>query len=123
MGSVWLVQRHEEINRNELDNAFRELLPGTFSAITNPYYEKQGVFTDSVERFRFDGADEPLVAQLVKKYNLNPTSQPANSKFKAPHWWQLPSSGIYYLRGAGHQYHMLVYDPANRRVFVEITQD
>lgn len=91
--------------------------------ITNRYFERQVAFTDSVARFRFDGADETLVAYIVDRNDLSLSTQPAQSHFKAPGWWQLPESGIYYLRGAGHQYQMLVYDPATGRIFFERTQN
>ena len=120
---VWLYQRWEDVKQSELEAAYRNFLPEPSAPITNRYYEKQVVFTDSVERFRFDGVEEALVDHIVQKYNLSLATEPANSRFKPPDWWHLPESGVYYIRGTGHEYRMLVYDPTINRVFFEATQD
>jgi hypothetical protein len=79
--------------------------------------------TDSVERFRFDGAADKLVEELVRRYELKPAQEPAESPVETPSWWVLPEGGACYLRGGGHQYFMLVYQPEAGRVFFERTQD
>lgn len=120
---VWLFQSWQEAKQAALDAAYQEFLPEASPAISNRYHDQQGFLTDTVERFRFDGADEKLVKELVQRYELKPAQEPAESDFKAPSWWVLPEGGACYLRGEGHQYFMLVYQPDASRVFFEHTQD
>ena len=122
-GCIWFSQWQEDVQQNELEAAYQYFLPETSATITNQYYEKQAIFTNSVARFRFDGADETLVASIVDKYDLTISTERARSDFPTPSWWQLPVNGMYYLHGTGHAYRMLVYDPANGRIFFEVTQD
>jgi hypothetical protein len=107
----------------QVDAAYRDLLPeGTWS-VRDRLYEKRQVFTDGVERYRFDGADQALVDALVGRYRLTPADRIRESLFPAPAWWSPPDDGVTYVRGEGHQYVMLVYDPTSTRVFFEATQD
>ena len=106
-GGIWLFQSWKATRQAALDAAYRDFLPESLANITNRYHQKQVVFTDSVERFRFDGADEKLLEELVKRYELKPSSEPLESHFNAPNWWVLPEGGACYLRGEGHQYFML----------------
>ena len=61
--------------------------------------------------------------ELVQRYELKPAQELAESHFETPSWWVLPEGGACYLRGEGHQYFMLVYQPDAGRVFFERTQD
>jgi hypothetical protein len=107
----------------QVDAAYRDLLPeGTWS-VRNRLYDKRQVFTDGVERYRFEGADQALVDALVGRYRLAPADRIRESLFPAPGWWSPPEDGVTYVRGEGHQYVMLVYDPASTPVFFEATQD
>ena len=118
-----LFQSWKEAKQTSLDAAYGEFLSEASPAISNRYHDQQGFLTDTVERFRFDGADEKLVEELVQRYELKPAQESAESHFKAPSWWVLPEGGACYLRGERHQYFMLVYQPDAGRVFFEHTQD
>ena len=120
---IWLFQSWQEAKQAAVDAAYSEFLSEASPAISNRYHDRQGFLTDTVERFRFDGADEKLVEKLVQRYELKPAQEPVGSHFKAPSWWVLPEGGACYLRGEGYQYFMLVYEPDAGRVFFERTQD
>jgi hypothetical protein len=123
VGGIWLCQSWKVTRQAALDAAYRDFLAEALPNITNRYHQKHVVFTDSVERFRFDGGDEKLVEKLVQRYEVKPATEPLESDFNAPNWWVLPEGGACYVRGEGHQYFMLVYQPDARRVFFERTQD
>jgi hypothetical protein len=109
--------------RAGMDAAYRELVPEGAWSIDNRRYETRQVFTDSVARYRFDGANEKLVYALIARYDLSPTDQRRESLFPAPVWWNPPDDGVTYMHGGGHQYRMLVHDRSSGRVFFESTQD
>lgn len=120
-GLLWQILQSRR--QAEIDAAYRAFLPEGPWSISNRYYEKQLVFTDGVERFRFDGAKPALVDRLVEEYELTRAAKLASSSFKAPRWWQLPEGGVCYIRGSGNQYFMLVFDREDGRLFFETTQD
>ncbi len=71
-GCIWLFQSWQESKQSAINAAYWDLLPQTPTTINNRYHEYHVVFTDSVERFRFDGADTKLVEELVQRYELQP---------------------------------------------------
>ena len=124
---VWytqhLTEQAEADLRYRLETVYQEFLPEGEWFTSHRYYEKQEVFTDAVERFRFDGANQTLVNHLVQKYRLSLAAKSLNNHFIVPHWWDLPEDGVYYLRGSGNDYTMLVFDGKAGRVFFELSQD
>ena len=120
---VGCVHVWQSAHQARLDEAYVMLLPAPTLAVTHRHYEVRGAFTDTVERFRFEGGTPTLVQAIAERHGLQPAEQPLESKFSAPGWWVLPQMPTYYLRGTGHEYMLLIFDPASGQVLVERTQD
>ncbi|MFT5107172.1 MAG: hypothetical protein ACI9UA_002801 [Pseudoalteromonas tetraodonis] len=118
---AWQSWRASEIRR--LDTAYAELFPLPPPGIGNRYHSKTEAFTDTVERYRFDGGSQPLVEQLIQRFQLAPAKAPFRSSDSAPSWWEIPTEANIYTRGAEQQYLMLIFEPASGRVFIEQTQN
>ena len=123
IASFVMVRAWRSAHQARLDEAYLALLSHPSPPITNRHYEVRGAFTDTVERFWFEGGDQTLVQALIQRHHLQPVEQPLESKFSAPDWWVLPPVADYYLRGTGHEYALLVFDPATGQIFFERTQD
>ncbi len=122
-GGVGFVGAWRSAHQARLVEAYVMLLPASTPVITHRHYEARGAFTDTVERFRFEGGTPELVQAIAERHGLQPAEQPLESKFSAPDWWVLPPTPDYYLRGSGHEYMLLIFDPATGQVLVERTQD
>ncbi|MDE0865068.1 MAG: hypothetical protein OSA98_14840 [Rubripirellula sp.] len=79
-GGICLFQSWKITRQVALVTANRDFLSEALPDATNRYHQKHVVFPDSVERFRFDGADEKLVEELVQRYELKPAQEPAEKQ-------------------------------------------
>lgn len=121
--SVWAWQSWKALEKRRLDSAYAELFPQPPPGIDKRYHSKTEAFTDTVERYRFDGGSQPLVTQLIQRFHLTPAETPFQSSDHAPSWWVIPQKADIYTRGHDQQYLMLVFEPESRRVFFERAQN
>jgi hypothetical protein len=121
--SAWAWQSWNASEKRRLDTAYAGLFPQPPLGVKNRYHSKIEAFTDTVERYRFDGGNQLLVKQLIQRFQLTPAEAPFQSSDPAPSWWAIPEKADIYTRGNDQQYFMLVFEPGSHRVFFERTQN
>lgn len=121
--SMRVMQYQEEVKQSELEAAYNTLLPEYANQIHNRYYDRREVFTDRVERFRFDVSDDSIVDYLVKTYEMTRAKELTKSTFGYPDWWKISDNEDIYRRGKGQQYTQLAYDSIAHRIFFELSVD
>ena len=124
VGATSLLKSRKEAHQASLEDAYEGLVGKARSTnLSGRRYQLQGFGTDQVERFRFDGASQLLVEELIQRFSLQQAPQPLESDWPAPSWWQLPEDADTYVNGASYQYRMMIRDRNTGRVFLEDSSD